>query len=170
MNIFLVGYMGSGKTTLGKQLAQALDYSFVDQDSVIEEKMGMTIADIFSLMGEPKFREIEHQTLADLSNGDNMVVATGGGAPCYFDNMELMNKGGVSIYLKVSTQTLFQRLRLAHLKRPLIRNKSDKELVAFIDSKMIEREPFYSKSTITIQSDDILLSDIQNALREYPKK
>jgi shikimate kinase len=170
MNIFLIGYMGSGKTTLGKQLAKELGYNFIDQDDVIEKKMGMTIANIFSAMGEPKFREIERHTLIELSEGDKNVVATGGGAPCFFDNIEIMNKGGMSIYLKVPTQTLFQRLRYANAERPLIRDKNDEELKRFIELKMSERDPFYSKSTITIESSDIRISDIQIAISEYQKR
>jgi shikimate kinase len=170
MNIFLIGYMGSGKTTLGKQLAKELGYNFIDQDDVIEKKMGMTIANIFSSMGEPKFREIERQTLIELSKGEKNVVATGGGAPCFFDNIEIMNKGGMSIYLKVPNQTLFQRLRYANAERPLIRDKNDEELKHFIELKTSERDPFYSKSTITIESSDIRISDIQIAISEYQKR
>jgi shikimate kinase len=170
MNIFLIGFMGSGKTTLGKQIAIKLGYIFIDQDSVIEEKQHKTISELFASIGELKFREIEHQTLVELAGQDNLVIATGGGAPCFFNNMQVMNHHGLSIYLKVPPKTLFQRLRYASAQRPLVANKTDDELQEFIISKLAERESFYSQSIITIESENILCSDIENAILEYKKK
>lgn len=170
MKIFLIGFMGSGKTTLGKQLAAELGCRFIDQDSAIEKAEKMSITEIFSLKGEAKFREIERLTLAELALRDNIVVATGGGAPCFFDNAETMKKSGISIYLKVSPQTLFNRLRVANAHRPLISAKSDQELLAFITTKLAEREVYYRQSTITIECNDIRCSDIIHAINQHLKK
>jgi shikimate kinase len=166
MKIFLIGFMGSGKTTLGKQLAESLGYQFIDQDYLIEEEENMTINEIFNTKGESKFREIERYILTKLTKSDNIVVATGGGAPCFFDNAETMKTKGFSIYLRVSPQALFERLRNAQATRPLIKNKTDHELQNFIKMKLQEREPFYLNSSISIQSDTISCQDLLNEIRK----
>jgi shikimate kinase len=166
MNIFLIGFMGSGKTTLGKELANALGYKFVDQDSVIENDLNMTINEIFSKHGESFFREVENKTIIKLGTTDNKVIATGGGAPCFLDNMDRMNANGVTVYLKVDPETLCQRLKDAQAHRPLIKEKTKEELLSFIVSKLEEREKFYSQSKIVLQSSSIKVKDILDALKE----
>ena len=129
--IFLTGYMGSGKSSTGKLLASQLDYNFIDLDKFIEKEYKMTIPEIFSSKGEKEFRAMEHNCLKKVVEKENTVVACGGGTPCYYGNMELMNNNGTTVYLKMSVDTLVNRLLHAKDKRPLILNKTEKELKEF---------------------------------------
>lgn len=140
--------MGSGKSTMGKLIAQEKEWKFIDLDDYIETKAGETISTIFATQGEAAFRKMEREALEDIAKLQNVVVATGGGAPCFFDNMELMKKLGVVIYLKLSPKELCERLLTERSARPLIANKTDAELLDFIETKLEEREPFYSKADI----------------------
>lgn len=167
MRIFLIGFMGSGKTTLGKQLANKMGYQFVDQDQYIEKKTGMSIGDYFSTHGEQEFRRMEHKVLKELVLLNNVVIATGGGAPCFFDNIEIMNQHGISIYIKLKPEILQSRLKQAQEERPLLRGKTDKELLDFIKSKLGERESYYSKATHVIESMDLKSEDLYQLLKYY---
>ena len=167
MRVFLIGFMGSGKTTLGKQLANKMGYRFIDQDQYIENKTGMTVADFFSTHGELEFRRMENEVLKDLVLLDNVVIATGGGAPCFFNNMEIMNQHGVSIYIKLKPEVLQSRLKQAQEERPLLRGKSEKELLDFIKSKLSEREGYYNKATHVIESMDLKSEDLYQLLKYY---
>jgi shikimate kinase len=142
--------MGCGKTTAAKKTASKLNYKFIDLDSLIEDVYNMPIAEIFSKKGENTFRKIEKEILHKTFNLSNTVISTGGGAPCFFDNMEQMNNNGITIYIKLSPKTLFDRLKNAKTERPLIKNLSDKELFDFIERAIAEREPFYNKAQITV--------------------
>jgi shikimate kinase len=164
MIIFLIGYMGSGKTTLGKQLAAKLNYSFIDQDEVIEDIYGMTISDIFAKFGETHFRKTENQTLRDFAENENVVISTGGGAPCFLDNMEIINSIGESVYLNIKPEVLVNRLKHAKNKRPLLKDKSDDELLDFITQKLVERNPFYTKAKHNITGDNIKVDDLLSIL------
>lgn len=159
MNIFLVGFMGCGKSTIGKMLAQELNLQLVDMDAVIEEQQQMAISQIFATKGESAFREIEKDTLHILGKKEKLLIATGGGAPCFFDNMEWMNQYGITIYLKMSAKALAHRLmslpEKARLSRPLLAGKTEPELAEYIEKTLEIREPFYSKSKIVILTDDI---------------
>ena len=124
MIIFLIGFMGSGKSTTGKRLARRMGYTFVDTDSLIAERLGMSVNKIFDRLGENAFREAETRLLNELIFKDNLVVSTGGGLPCYGGNMDLMNFNGQSVYLKVSSSVLYERLSLRKDKRPLIKDLS----------------------------------------------
>jgi shikimate kinase len=145
MRIFLTGFMGSGKTTMGRKLANYLGYQFVDLDKFLEEKAGMSINDFFQLHGETAFREFEKEILQNSSFSENTVIATGGGAPCYFDNMGWMNKNGVTVYLMVPPKGLVDRLKHA-TDRPLIKGLSEQDLLKFITEKLKDREPFYKQA------------------------
>lgn len=163
MRIFLIGFMGSGKSTMGKQLANRLQYKFIDQDEWIEKKTGLSVKDFFAVRGEAEFRKLEHESLAEISKEENVVVSTGGGAPCFHGNIDLMNESGITVYLNMKPEVLFSRLRNGQETRPLIKNKTDVELMDYIKSKLVERTPFYSKAKIILESmslkpDDILLS------------
>ncbi|NJO70224.1 MAG: shikimate kinase [Bacteroidetes bacterium] len=160
MLIFLVGFMGSGKSTLGKQLARKLNYQYIDQDHYIESKTAMTIADYFSTKGEESFRKLEHETLKELLKLKDTVISTGGGTPCFFNNVELMNAGGLAIYLKLRPEILMSRLKNAQQERPLIKGKSESELLEFIKMKLKEREPYYLKAKCVIESLDLKSDDL----------
>ncbi len=162
--------MGSGKTTLGKQLAARLGYRFIDQDEMIEQKFQMTVSEIFAKYGEEEFRKAENQSLIDLKGRDNCVVATGGGAPCFHNNMELMNESGFTIYIKVDPEIIVQRLKDAHISRPLIKDKSEAEILDYTQQKLAERSPFYSRSRLILYSKNLAVEDILRALEDMGVK
>ena len=141
--IFLIGFMGSGKSTLGAQLARRVDYKFIDMDHLIEETAEMSIPEIFNEHGEEVFRKWEHDILYELCRRENLVISTGGGAPCHSQLMDLMNTHGTTIYLKLSPEALKTRLSQSRAKRPLIMGKSEPELLDFIKSLLEKRELFY---------------------------
>ena len=152
MKIFLIGFMGSGKTTIGRLLAKDLGFDFIDTDSFIEAQQGITIAEIFALHGEVAFREMEHKLLLDLQNCNSAVISTGGGMPCHNGNMDVMLACGKAVYLKTSPQALAQRLILSQDERPLIRGKTETELLQYITEQLSKREPVYNRADITIQT------------------
>ncbi len=152
--------MGSGKTTVGKQLAKKFDFTFVDIDNYIELKYKTSINDFFSKFGENKFREIEKEELENISTKKNIVVATGGGTPCFFNNIDIINKTGTSIYIKLSPEMLLSRLKNAKENRPLINKKSDIELLEFIKSTLQKREKYYKKAKIIIESKNLKINEL----------
>jgi len=166
MRFYLVGFMGAGKTTYGRKLAQKLEYKFIDLDKFIEDKYRFTITSIFNFFGEEVFRQIEKQALLEVSEEDNVVIATGGGTPCFEDNMNLMNEFGISIYLYLNENQLFSRLINAKKKRPLIKDKNSEELIKFITNKLQEREVFYKKSKIIVDAFDIKFLDVYFRIKE----
>ncbi|MFC2081408.1 shikimate kinase [Bacteroidota bacterium] len=165
MIVFLIGFMGSGKSTAGKQLALRLGYSFVDTDQLIVEKFGMTINEIFDSLGEEAFREGEASLLNELISKRDLVVSTGGGLPCYGDNMDVINNNGISVYLRLVPDALFNRLVFRKYKRPLIRDLSDEELRAFINEKLAEREPFYNKARHILDGLKVNAGELEKLVR-----
>ena len=155
MLVFLIGMMGSGKSTFGRKLASFLQYDFIDLDAYIEERQQISISELFEKMGEDSFRKIEHQCLIELSNRKNTVVSTGGGAPCFFNNMELINTAGISVYLKAESAFLASRLKSNKKERPLIAHINDDYLVEFLDEILHRREKYYSQALISIDAKDI---------------
>ena len=155
--IFLIGYMGSGKTTLGKALAKAMNKDFIDLDHYIEGRFHATVKQIFSEHGEDGFRDIERRMLQEVADFEDVIVACGGGTPCYFDNMEYMRTHGLTIYLTTPPERLALRLALpgSRAKRPLIAGKSDEELLDFVNEALAKREPFYNKAQMTFCSTKI---------------
>ncbi len=152
MRIFLVGFMGSGKTRIGKVMAQHLGYAFVDMDQQLEARFGMTVSEIFAELGETAFREAEREWIDNLAQSEQLVISTGGGTPCYGDTMEKMNKLGKTVYLQVSDLGLYTRLSEPRrkAKRPLIADLPDKELKAYVCNTLALRAPFYQKAHITV--------------------
>ena len=132
VRIFLTGYMGAGKTTLGKAFARKMNVPFVDLDWYIEERFHKTVGELFTERGETGFRELERNMLHEVAEFENVVISTGGGAPCFFDNMEFMNRVGKTVFLDVHPDVLFRRLRIAKQQRPILQGKEDDELKAFI--------------------------------------
>jgi shikimate kinase len=154
MKVYLIGFMGSGKTHIGKQIAQILDFLFIDTDTLIENTEGVSVAQLFVNKGEAEFRKIESERLQGLAKWDNIIVATGGGAPCFHDNMTYINNSGITVYLKTNPQLLLERLLPETDKRPLLKGRSEVELLAFINSKIAEREAFYGQADIIIHQDN----------------
>jgi shikimate kinase len=150
LNVFLIGYMGAGKTTIGRLLAKKLNWSFVDIDGFIETRYHKTITAIFEEKGEAGFREIERRVLLEISAFEKVIISTGGGLPCFFDNMELMNRTGVTVYLKETVDELVNRLNSENQKRPLIKGKSSEELREFVETNLGKREIFYNQATFTV--------------------
>lgn len=144
--IFLIGYMGAGKTTLGKAFARALGLTFVDLDWYIEERFHKSIRQLFAERGEEGFRELEKRMLHEAGDFEDVVISVGGGTPCFFDNMEYMNEAGETVFLDVNIQVLFRRLKVAKQQRPLLDGKSDEELMQFIREALDKRLPFYTKA------------------------
>ncbi|MDR2840709.1 MAG: shikimate kinase [Paludibacter sp.] len=152
--IFLVGYMGSGKSFFGKRIAEHLGIGFLDLDTVIESKYRQSISDIFAQFGETQFREIEHKALLEIAEFEDVIIATGGGTPCFFDNMQIMNSCGVTIYFRLTAEQLSLRLaKTKSTKRPLIAHKTDAELQQYIASTLAERETFYLQATHIVDAD-----------------
>lgn len=166
MRIYLIGYMGCGKSTLGRRLSEHLGLQFVDMDHYIEERNCKTIPQIFSEEGEAEFRKKERKALEELSEFTDIVIATGGGAPCFFDNIDLMNKTGNTIYLNIDPKILADRLLRSKTERPLIKGKSRDELVAFIDDTLKKRNEFYLQAKYQITEPDIDLDFVKIMIGE----
>lgn len=149
--IFLVGFMGSGKSTFGKQLAKQIGWDFVDLDDYIEEKEKRTITEIFASDGEDYFRQLETSVLFDTKTWEKTVVSCGGGTPCFNNNVDVINDLGLSIYMKLSPQSLKDRLIKEKAKRPLIANLKDAELLNFISGKLAERCSFYESANLIFE-------------------
>lgn len=145
-SIIIIGYMGAGKTTVGKALAKELGVMFYDLDWYIESRMRKTVKQIFDEIGEEGFRKIERNMLHEVAEFENVVVSCGGGTPCFFDNMGYMNQLGETIYLKASPETLHTHLKMGKGVRPLLLNKTPEEVEIFIREQLKLREPFYNKA------------------------
>lgn len=163
MRIYLIGLPGSGKTTLGKQVAKALKLTFIDMDEKIEQSEGKSIPELFSKEGESYFREIERAVLHQVALEENCIISTGGGAPCFFDNMDYMNKTGKTIFLDVSPETLSQRLSVGNNKRPLLEGVNS--LLKEISLKHQQRMPFYTKAQLHIKGDNTQVGEILERLK-----
>lgn len=162
-NIVLVGFPGSGKTTLGRHLAKYLKLQFTDLDTKIEERYHSSIPHIFEKYGESAFRECEYNTLAELLGQQNVLIATGGGAPCFNNAMQLINAQATSVYLKLSEDILLERLLISHKKRPLTQNLDKEELKQYIHKTLQQRAPYYEQASIILEEEKILnLHNINN--------
>jgi len=162
--------MGSGKTTIGKQLARKLAYSFVDSDNYIESKEKRTIVQIFEQDGEEHFRLLEKKYLHELGETDNCVISTGGGLPCFHDNMEFINENGLSIYLQLPPAALVNRLSNSKKDRPLIKDKTDEELLDFIKGALAIRENFYTKAKLCVPGLSLNVLELLDLVEQNVKK
>lgn len=155
IRVFLIGYMGAGKTTLGKAFARAMNLGFIDLDWYIEERFHKTVGALFAEKGEEEFRLLEKRMLHEVADFEDVVISTGGGTPCFFDNMEFMNTRGETVFLDVKLNVLFRRLKVAKHQRPLLAQKSDDELASFISEALQQRMPFYSKARHTFDAEQL---------------
>lgn len=144
--IFLVGFMGSGKSTFGKKLAKAMHFPFIDLDKEIEKKAKCSVHDIFKYLGEDTFRKMESETLKSFEQEASFVMATGGGTPCYFDNLPYIQSQGTSIYLELDIKSLYNRLSKAKNIRPTIKGKKEDELLNFIEEHFAKRKHIYEQA------------------------
>ncbi|MBO5538424.1 MAG: shikimate kinase [Prevotella sp.] len=156
IRIILIGYMGAGKTTVGKELAKALGVPFYDLDWYIETRMRKTVKQIFDERGEEGFRKLEYNMLHEVAEFENVIVSCGGGTPCFFDNIDYLNQQGDTVYLKAQPDVLYKHLQMGKGVRPLLLNKTPDEVQSFITEQLALREPFYAKAKHTI---DVNLMD-----------
>ena len=154
--IFIIGYMGAGKTTVGKALAKELNIEFYDLDWYIEARMRKTVKQIFDEQGEEGFRRIENNMLHEVGEFETVIVSCGGGTPCFFDNMDFMNRQGETVYLKATPEVLYGHLKMGKTVRPLLLNKTPEEVQVFIKEQLQKREAFYTKAKHTL---DVNLMD-----------
>ena len=173
MRIYLIGYMGSGKSSIGKKLATRLGYSFLDLDSVIEEEQRQAVSEIFAQKGEDAFRSLERLALHRTFEIENVVVSTGGGTPVFFDNMEMMTGRGLCIYLRATPVVLVSRLQRNQHLRPLIASLNQEELHLFVKNQLEKRSVFYEKSEMHIEAKDltpaILHTQVLHWIENQPK-
>jgi len=161
MKIFLIGFMGSGKTHWGRLLSEKLGIRFFDLDEQVTEHAGKTIPEIFAAEGEEQFRLLEKDVLHIITEShDNFVMACGGGSPCYFNNIEYMNTAGTTVWINTPQDTLHKRLVVEKEKRPLIKDLTDEQLRNFIQKKFSDRRIYYEQATIAIDEEPVQLEKL----------
>ena len=158
--------MGAGKTTLGRDLSDFLGLSFIDLDVFIEERFHKTIRQIFAERGEEAFRELERRMLHEVAEFEDVIVSTGGGTPCFFDNMSFMNSCGQTVYLRVSIDELAARLEMARQTRPVLQNRTGEALKAFIRESLESRLPFYEQARFIFDAETMDTHDDVRKLSE----
>ncbi len=161
--------MGAGKSTLGKKLAKAIGYQFVDSDKEISNQQGVTISVLFDTKGEAYFRQLEKEFIEQLDSNENYIVATGGGLPIYTNLMNKLNEKGITLYLRVKPSTLLLRLKEGQKKRPLIANLNEEQLHAFISEKLVERESTYLKAQLIVDEPDQKIEKLIHLLHLHQK-
>jgi shikimate kinase len=164
MRVFLIGFMGAGKSHWGKIWAEKSGMSFFDLDEIIVAREQMTIDEIFDKKGEDYFRQIESASLQSISDYDNCIIACGGGTPCFFDNIKWMNENGLTVFIKAKAYTLLQNMTNETKKRPLFKKIKQAEILTFIEQKLKERVEFYAASKITLSIEDLNDSTITDLL------
>lgn len=164
--IYIVGFMGSGKTTTAKRLARRLEMEWYDTDRMFEERFHISVNDFFQKYDEPLYRRLETEMLHSTEQFENAIISTGGGTACFNDNMDWMNQHGLTLFLRVSPQTAYDRLLHAKVKRPLAVNKTPTELQAFVNECFAERLPFYEQAQITIKGEDLDLETLVKTIQE----
>lgn len=165
--IYLVGYMGAGKTTTAKRLAGRLGWEVVDTDALFEEKYRISVDDFFQKYDEPLYRKLESEVLKSTETMEHMVISTGGGTACYFDNMEWMNQHGLTVFLQISPKAAVDRVLHSRHKRPLARGKSEEELMEYVNWHYTSRMPFYEQAKITVKSEDLDLEALLERIQSF---
>ncbi|MBQ1973020.1 MAG: shikimate kinase [Paraprevotella sp.] len=146
IRVILIGYMGAGKTTVGKALANELGLTFYDLDWYIEDRYHRTVAQLFAERGEEGFRKVEQQMLHEVAEFENVIISCGGGTPCFFNNMEYMNEQAQTVYLKATPDVLYRHLKMSKAERPLLKYKTEEELKEYIKESLAQRQNFYEKA------------------------
>lgn len=163
--VYIIGFMGSGKSTAGKKLASSLNWNFVDLDRKIEEVAGKSIPEIFAADGEDKFRQLETEVLNTLKNNTKTIISTGGGTPCHGNNLDIMLSTGVTVYLKMNAGQLATRLLGSTEERPLIKNLPDNRLFSFIETKLAEREKWYNRAHIIVEGMNLDINNLHSIIK-----
>jgi shikimate kinase len=163
--IYIIGFMGSGKSTAGRKLASILGWSFIDLDKKLEEFTGNTIPELFSVYGEEHFRKVESEVLKSVGNQLNTVISAGGGTPCHSDNMDYMIETGLTIYLKLTPVQLKGRLNGSKEKRPLIMNLDNGSLLGFIEEKLSVRKKWYERAEIIVDGINLDISMLKSIVK-----
>lgn len=171
--LFVVGYMGCGKTTFGEALAKVTGKSFIDLDQYIEKYKEKTVKQIFQENGEDAFRKIESDLLR-IASEEADIIACGGGTPCFYGNIEYINQTGISVWLDASIEVLLARLKVGNEKRPLLRGLSENEIANKIESQLSERRKFYSKAKIhwngdRLEDEEMIMENILSFISKYPE-
>ena len=164
--IYIVGYMGAGKTTAARHLASHLRWEVVDTDALFEEKYKISVCDFFNKYDEPLYRKLESEVLKSTESLENVVISTGGGTACYFDNMEWMNQHGLTVFLRISQKAVVDRLLHAKRKRPLAKGQSEAELTEFVQQHYTSRLPYYEQAQITVKAEDLDLEGLVKLIEE----
>lgn len=167
MRFFLLGFMGTGKTYWGRLWADQHKMDFFDLDAEIERETGMTIREMFEKFGETYFREKEKQLLESFGNKNNFILSTGGGTPCFYENMQWMNENGITIYLDTPAEILKERLSKEKHHRPLIQNLDDNELIPFIENNINKRNKFYNQAIVILSTESITEATFNEIKRTY---
>lgn len=167
MRIFIIGYMGAGKSTIGKKLAGRLGVPFIDLDDAFEEKYKYSIPNFFDHFGEERFREFEYQCLKEIIRTyDDAVIATGGGTACFNNNMALMNARGKTVYIKMHSRSLAHRLKCARRLRPVVRDIRNERMQDFVEEQLSERENYYKGAHITVKGEDLDVKELAGLILE----
>jgi shikimate kinase len=170
MNVFLIGFMGSGKSYVGKRLAGRLGWHFLDADHFLEQREKTTIGALFQEHGEAHFRQVEANALRELPSMERLIIATGGGAPCFHDNINWMKNNGIVVYLKAETPVLVQRLKREVAHRPILAGKNEDTLHEFIETRMLDRAAFYEQAHIICEQKtgkEDLVSELAVAMHSF---
>jgi len=165
--IVLVGFSGAGKSTLAKKIAKHFDFSVIDTDKKLEEKYRISVYDIFEKYGEEVFRQLEYKILIEVLEQENVVIATGGGAACYSDAMQRINEAAFSIYIELSSKSLAIRLLHAKVTRPNTKNKTEEELLAYVEAQLGVRSEIYKRADFTVKGEDLDLQELLSILNRY---
>jgi len=166
MKIYLIGYMASGKTNLGREIAEISGYSFVDLDELFEERYKVSILEFFDKYGEDLFRKFEQNILLETGSMDNAVISTGGGTPCFFNNMDFILENGRSVYLRMPVPLLASRLATIRKKRPLLKDVPPGEMEDHIARQLKERETHYLRANLVADGPDYNAAEIVRRLQE----
>jgi shikimate kinase len=165
MRVYLIGYMASGKSNLGRLLAERLGYAFIDLDCLFEERYRISVLDFFEKYDEAIFRKIECGLLSETGDLDDVVVSTGGGTPCFFNNMKVIRRAGISIYLHWEVPALVNRLKLVKRKRPLLKDIPLSDLEGKVAEQLKQRELYYNQADIIIEGENLDIDNLHHLIR-----